>query len=138
MSTKRAATAAALCNGVDEAVGLSRVSLKTVSVVVLPPMRGLPEGHILVTAYHDQQNVGVRRYDFRLETELNAKLNSLLATARETGYVAEIIIGARVHYRTTLQQFQREPSMAVEYCRQFEPQMRNNNSSDAVDADLPF
>lgn len=118
---------------VDTAVEVQKFA----SVVILPIQRGLPNGQILVCAIHGDTLAGTKQYQMASEQELNEKLNGIIRTSAETGYSLEIIVAARVHYRTTLRQFSRDPLSAVEYCRQFTVQRQDNQQAPGEDL-LPF
>lgn len=109
---------------------------KFTSVIVLPCQRGLPIGHILLTAIHGDSLAGTRTFDCKTEQELNEKLRELMRSSGENGYQVELLVAARVHYQTTLRQFSRDPLAAVEYCRSYAPQQRQQSA--VTEDDLPF
>ena len=111
------------------------VVVQTAVVIVLPCQRGLPQGHVLIGAFRGEDLVGVRQYECNNEEEVNAQVMKAIATAQANGYVVELRIACRVHYRTTLNQFKRDPLAAIQFVREWKPQNQQQNEKNQ---DMPF
>lgn len=131
MATKRVKHPSVSESSTD-AVAVETVE-KYASVVVLPCQRGLPRGHILVVTVHGDTMAGAKEIPLDNEQDLNAKYAQILRWSIEEGYKLETLFAGRVHYRTTLRAFGRDPLAAVEFCRNYTPRQQEQ-----VTGDLPF
>jgi hypothetical protein len=103
-------------------------------IIVLPCQRGLPVGHVLIGAFKGEDLVGCRQYECKTEDEVNAQVMKAIATAQANGYVAELHIACRVHYRTTINQWKRDPLSTIKYVREWKPQAQQAEQN----SDMPF
>ena len=90
--------------------------MKTHYIIILPPMRGIPTGHILQIAVGDAGEVIKSRHDQITDKfEMNRIWHEAQLKGIEKGFEVTVWVDAQANYKVTTSKFRTDPLGAIMY-----------------------
>lgn len=100
--------------------------------VVLPPMRGLPRGSVLIATYEGEELRGKAMLGVQSSKELNSLLANKMAGAGLAGFTVRLAIACQVNYKTTLSMWQQKPHETFAFVQSHVPQWMEQKEGEEV------
>lgn len=89
------------------------VASKKLFVIMLPPQRGLPIGHLLRVATEGENVLWSKESPTSDTVSMNQEYNSIIETGKNKGYEVLHFISADVSYKKVMDIFPKEPLTAI-------------------------